>query len=157
MNLSTAAANAYFNGGLCPVTTNSGLTYGVIDLMSGPMPTDANNADSGTLLARITVASGSWTAGATTNGLEMSAPAGGVVSIKSGQVWSGVAVATGTVGYARFRGNVADAGGSSTTLVRADFTVSAGGGAELNLSHINLTSGETVTINSATITMPRSS
>jgi hypothetical protein len=155
MNLSTGAANALFTTGLAPVTTALGLTYGVMDLMSGPMPTDPNNADSGTLLARITVASGNWEAGANTNGLEYSPAAGGAVGIKSGQTWSGVAVATGTVGYARLRGNAADVGGSSTTLVRVDGTVSAGGGAEVNLSHINLTRDETVTVNSATITAPR--
>jgi len=161
MKLSTGAVNAYWDKGLAPVTPAgppyAGLTYGVLDLFSGPMPTDPNNADSGTLLCRITVASGAWVAGTSTNGLEFSPPAAGAVGIKSGQTWSGVALANGTVGYGRFRGNPADAGSSSTTLVRVDMTVSAGGGGEVNLSHLNYTAGETVTVNSATITMPRSS
>jgi len=161
MNLSTGAANAFWNGGLCPVTPSgppyAGLTYGVLDLFSGPMPTDPNNADSGTLLARITVASGAWVAGTSTNGLEFSTPAGGIVGIKSGQVWSGLGVAEGTIGYARFRGNVLDNGGSSTTLVRVDLTVSAGGGAEVNVSTLNVKVGVPVPISAVTLTMPRSS
>lgn len=154
MHLSTGAANALWSSGLASADT--GLDFGVIDLYSGPMPTDANNPDSGTLLARITDASGAWVAGTHTNGLRYSTPVAGVIGILAGHTFSGVALATGTVGYARLRGNPVDAGGSSTTLVRVDLTVSAGGGAECNLSHIDLTAGETVSVNSVALTAPRS-
>jgi hypothetical protein len=165
MNLSSAAANAVWDGGLAPqgsMGSKASLQYGVIDLMSGPMPTDANNADNGTLLCRVTSSAGSWSAGASTNGLQYSAPTAGVVTIAGGQTFSGVAVATGTVGYARMRGNktgaTTDAGASdgSAVYVRVDLTVSAGGGAECNLSTLNAVSGATITINSVTLTQPRS-
>lgn len=153
MHLSTGAANAVWDSGL---GSNSGLNYGILDLLSGPMPTDANDAQAGTLLARITVASGAWVAGVTTNGLRLSAAVAGAIGIYSTNVWSGVALAAGTVGYARFKANAADNLASSTTLVRVDLTVSAGGGAECNLSHIDLALGETVTVNSVALTQPRS-
>jgi hypothetical protein len=156
MHYSTGAANAAWASGV--FSTDTGLNYGVIDLLSGPMPTDADNAQSGTLLARITASSGAWVAGTHTNGLQYSAPVGGVIGILGGQTFSGVALATGTVGYARMKGNPADdnAAIGATKFVRIDLTVSAGGGAECNLSHIDLTAGETVTINSIAITQPRS-
>lgn len=151
MNLSTGAANAVFSTGLA-----TALTDGVIDLLSGPMPTDPNSAQTGTLLCRITKASGAWTAGASTNGLEYSNPASGVIGIKATWVFSGVGLANGTVGYARIKGNAADDNNLSTTLVRVDLTATAGGGGELNLSSLTVATGATITVDSVTITMPRS-
>lgn len=132
---------------------SSGLGTGVIDLLSGPMPTAANDAQTGTLLARITKASGAWVAGTATNGLVYDVSTN-TAGIHSGDTWSGVVLATGTVGYARCKGNASDSNASSSTLVRQDLTVSAGGGAECNLSHIDLTVGETVTVNSVLLTQP---
>lgn len=129
---------------------------GVIDLIAGPMPADANNAITGTLLARITQGSGSWSAGSATNGLGFDASSGGVLSKAAAETWSGVALADGSVGYAIFKTNAADNNASSSTLKRMFLTVSAGGGGELNLSHLNLTTGETVTVTACQITQPKS-
>ncbi|MBF9672496.1 hypothetical protein IAI19_11660, partial [Streptococcus pseudopneumoniae] len=60
------------------------------------------------------------------------------------------------VGYALVRGNAADDFAAHTsTINRAILTVSAGGGAECNLSHTSLLTGETVSISSIAITQPR--
>jgi hypothetical protein len=151
MNLSTGAANAIWSTGLA-----TALTDGVIDLLSGPMPTDPDNAQSGTLLCRITKASGAWTAGVSTNGLEYSTPAAGAIGIKGGWVFSGVGLAAGTVGYARIKGNAADDNNATTTLVRIDLTATAGGGGNLNLSSLTVAVGATITVDAVTLTAPRS-
>lgn len=152
MHYSTGLAASIL--GSTGMTGASALGTGVIDILSGPMPTDANDAQTGTLLVRITKASGAWVAGTATNGLVYDV-SGATAGIHSGDTWSGVAVASGTAGYARAKGNAADNLASSTTLVRCDLTVSAGGGAECNLSHLDITSGETVSVNSCAITQPR--
>jgi hypothetical protein len=165
MNLSSAAANAVWDGGLAPqgsMGSKNSLQYGIIELWSGPMPTDANNATNGTLLCVISSSSGAWAAGASTNGLQYSAPTSGVIGIGSGQTFSGTAVATGTIGYARMKGNKTGAStdGNATdsvaAFVRVDLTVSAGGGAECNLSTLNAVSGVPITVTSVTLTQPRS-
>lgn len=155
MKYSTGLATSILQGWLAaPAASVTGLGTGIIDLLSGPMPTDANDAQTGTLLCRITKSSGAWVAGVATNGLVYSV-SGATAVINPGDTWSGVALATGTVGYARAKANAADDNLATTTLKRMDLTVSAGGGAEVNLSHTNLTLGETVTVNSVAITQPR--
>lgn len=149
MKWSTFAANGVATG------IKTTFDAGVIDLFSGAAPADPNSAHTGTHLARITKASGAWVAGTATNGLVYDA-ALGVLSIHSGDTWSGVALADGTVGYALVKGNAADDNAAHTsTIARAQLTVSAGGGAECNLSHIDLELGETVTVNSVAITVGR--
>lgn len=87
------------------------------------------------------------------NGLQFGAVSAGVLG-KSG-TWSGVNLADGTVGWARFVGSVADAGGSSTTLIRLDMDV-ATAAATLTMSSTTLASGATTTIDSVSITEPAS-
>ena len=97
--------------------------YSVIDLYSGTQPATADSAATGTFLGRITLSSGAFTEGDTTNGLEWDAPTGGAVNKPASATWSGNAVAAGTVGWFRCRGNAADDGTASTTLPRFDGTV----------------------------------
>lgn len=150
MNFSTAAATGVAGG------FKTTFDAGVIDLMAGPMPADANNAQTGTILARITKAGGAWVAGVSTNGLVYD-NTNGVLSIHSGDTWSGTVLVSGTVGYALVRGNAADDNAAHlTTIARVMLTVSAGGGAECNLSHLDLTLGEPVAVTSVQITQPRS-
>lgn len=129
---------------------------GIIDLYAGSMPSDGNNALSGyTLVARITQASGAWVAGSATNGLGFDASAAGILTKAAAETWSGVALATETIGFAVWKTNAADSNASSSTLKRMLLTVSAGGGAEVNLSHLDATLGETVSVTSAAITQPK--
>jgi len=124
---------------------------GVIDVYAGTQPTTADDTENGTLLCRFTVASGAFTAGTATNGLNFGTAADGAIP-KSSDVWSGVGVATGTAGWFRFRANDA-ATGTSTTAVRFDGSVSTSG-AQLNMSSTAITSGATTTIDSFTFTEP---
>lgn len=85
------------------------------------------------------------------NGLLFGAVTAGVLD-KSG-TWSGVNLADGTVGWARFVGSVADAGGTSTTAIRLDMDA-ATAGAILTMASTTLTNGATTTIDSVALTEP---
>ncbi|MCK5611049.1 hypothetical protein KAR91_54755 [Candidatus Pacearchaeota archaeon] len=88
------------------------------------------------------------------NGLQFGDAVNGVLSKEAG-AWSGVALASGTAGYFRFKGNAVDDGTESTVLVRMDGNISTSN-APLIVSSINIVSGTTVTIDSAAITRPKS-
>lgn len=148
VRLSTGLRNALAGtgGGFATALAN-----GVIEIYSGSQPATADSAVNGTLLGTVTLNSGAFTPGNSTNGLTFAAAANGSVS-KSG-VWSFNAVATGTAGWFRFKGNAVDAGGVSTTAIRMDGSV-ATSGADLNLSNISLVTGSPNTIDSFTFTIP---
>lgn len=124
---------------------------GVINIYTGSQPATADSAATGTLLGTVTLSSGAFTDGVSTNGLTFGSPASGAVA-KSG-TWSFNGVDDGTAGWFRLRGNAADAGGSSTTLPRLDGTI-ATSGADMNLSNINITTGAPTTIDTFTYTQP---
>ena len=127
------------------------LANGVIEIRTGTQPTSADSAASGTLLGTMTLASGAFTPGTSTNGLTFASPSGGSVS-KTG-TWSFVGVAAGTAGWFRFKGNAVDAGGSSDTAIRMDGSCGSSG-ADLNLSNINITVGAPVTCDVFVYTQP---
>lgn len=89
------------------------------------------------------------------NGLAFGGAAAGVLSKHATQVWSGVAGATGTAGWFRFVGAVADSGITDTVEadVRMDGAISTSG-AQINMSSTAITSGATQTIASMPITLP---
>jgi hypothetical protein len=91
------------------------------------------------------------------NGLKFGTSSSGVLSKLASQVWSGVAGATGTAGWFRFTGSVADSGvlDSAATEIRLDGAISTSG-AQLNMSSTAITSGATQTISSFPITLPTS-
>lgn len=91
------------------------------------------------------------------NGLRFGVSTDGVLVKDDAQVWSGVAAATGTAGWFRFTGSVADSGAtdSTDTQVRMDGSISTSG-AQLNMSSTSITSGATQTISSFPITLPTS-
>lgn len=130
---------------------SSAMANGVIDIYSGTQPATADSAATGTLLGTVTLNSGAFTPGVTTNGLTFAAANAGTVS-KSG-VWSFVGIAAGTAGWFRFRGNAADGGGISTALPRLDGSV-ATSGANLNLSNISIAVGAPTTVDTFTWTQP---
>lgn len=124
---------------------------GVIDIYSGTQPVTADAAVTGTLLGTVTLNSGAFTPGSSTNGLTFAAASGGAVS-KSG-VWSFNGVAAGTAGWFRLRGNAADAGAISTVLPRLDGSIAVSG-ADMNLSNISIAIGAPTTIDSFAYTQP---
>jgi hypothetical protein len=91
------------------------------------------------------------------NGLRMGTSTAGVLTKNSTQVWSGVAGASGTAGWFRFSGSVADSGiiDSVGSEVRLDGAI-ATSGAQLNMSSTTITSGATQTISSFPLTLPTS-
>lgn len=134
-------------------TTGFSSTFanGIIEIYSGTQPANADAAVTGTLLGTVTLASGAFTAGVSTNGLTFAAASGGAVS-KSG-TWSFNGVAAGTAGWFRLKGNGVDAGAISTTLPRLDGSI-ATSGADMNLSNITIAIGAPNTIDSFTFTIP---
>ena len=92
---------------------------------------------------------------AAVNGLKFDVSAAGVMSKLSTQVWSGVNAATGTAGYFRQYGSVADAGAldSAGTTLRIDGAI-ATSGAEMNLNSTAFTSGATTTLAGWSMTVP---
>jgi len=124
---------------------------GVIEIYTGTQPATADAAVTGTLLGTVTLGSGAFTPGTSTNGLTFAAASGGSVS-KSG-TWSFNGIAEGTAGWFRFKGNAVDAGGVSTTLPRMDGSVAVSGG-DMALSNISITIGAPNTIDTFTYTQP---
>jgi hypothetical protein len=91
------------------------------------------------------------------NGLKFGTAAAGVLPKLASQTWSGVAVATGTAGWFRFVGSIADSGVSDTTEsdIRMDGSISTSG-AQLNMSSTNIVASATQTISSFPVTLPTS-
>lgn len=110
---------------------------GTITIYTGAQPANADDPPTGTLLVTITCAATAF--GPAVNG---AAPLAGVPR-------SGVAVATGTAGWAR----VADSAGGKVF----DLTVSAAGaGGQIELASTSITTGQTVQLSSGTYTTPPS-
>jgi len=91
------------------------------------------------------------------NGLKFGASASGVLSKDDAQTWSGVAVAGGTAGWARFVGAVADSGAADSTdsQVRLDMSISTSG-SDLNLTSTAIAATATQTISGFAVTLPAS-
>lgn len=124
---------------------------GIIEIRTGTQPVTADAAATGTLLGTVTLASGAFTPGVSTNGLTFNTASGGAVS-KSG-VWSFAGVAAGTAGWFRLKGNALDNDLSSTTLPRLDGSI-ATSGADMNLSNLSIAVSATTTIDSFAWTQP---
>lgn len=107
-----------------------------------------------TMTATYAALSGGVTAA---NGLKFGTSAAGVLSKLAAQAWSGIAAASGTAGWFRHTGSVADSGviDSAATEMRMDGAISTSG-AQLNMSSTAITSGATQTISSFPLTLPTS-
>lgn len=110
---------------------DSDFDSGVFEIRTGTQPATGSDAATGTLLVSITLPADAF-----------GAPSAGAMA-KAG-TWQGTAVASGTAGWCRLR--------NSGSTVNIDGAV----GAELTLDNTSITSGGTVTISSATVTMPAS-
>jgi len=150
LRLSTGLRNAMLDTGSFQDT----LANGILCIYSGTQPTSADDTENGTLLLSVTVGSGAFTAGTSTNGINFADAASGAVSKASGEVWSGVAVATGTAGWFRFYANDKTTG-ASTTACRFDGAVSTSG-SQMNMNPTSITSGVTTTLDTFSVTLPAS-
>lgn len=108
-------------------------------------------------LTTITASYANLSGGVTAvNGLQWGNAAAGLVAKDTTQNWTGVAVASGTAGWGRFVGSVADSGAadSSEVEIRMDGSIATSGG-EIQMSPgTAVTSGATQTIGSFGVTLP---
>ena len=96
--------------------------------------------------------SGAFTHGTATNGINFDAPVSAVLSKAAAEVWSGLGVAAGTIGWFRFSGNPLDDGSSSTTLARIDGSCAKVGG-DLEVSSTTVVIGQPNTIDGFELSM----
>lgn len=122
---------------------------GVIGLWSGD-PATSDGAESGTLMVVLTKSSGAFTRGTKTNGLTLDSPSSGLVGIPAGESWTGVALATGTIGSGYFYDNAYLVGAASLGA-RFGGTVGVGSGV-FNLTSLSVTAGEVIGIQSVALT-----
>lgn len=122
------------NGLLDAIETATGTTAH-LHIRTGAPPADCATADSGTLLADLTLPS-DWLAASSAGS-----------KAKAG-TWSGTGAAAGTAGYFRIK----DSAGTNTHI---QGTVTAtGGGGDMTLDNTSIASGQTITITSFTLTAP---
>lgn len=124
----------------------------VIEIYSGAQPADADQAETGTKLLRITASGATFTPGAATAGLNFEDPALGIAAKATGETWVGAGLADGTAGWFRCYANRYQTGGSMTA-VRFDGSVATSGG-QLNLSTTAIRTAQNTTIDSFQITFP---
>jgi len=125
----------------------------VIALFDGTQPATADADESGyTLLGLITLASGAFTPGVATNGLNWELDADGKVVKAAGEVWSCVILADGVAGWARVYDN-AQVEGLSTVARRFDGAV-ASSGATFIMPNTSVLTSETRTIDVASVQFP---
>ena len=93
----------------------------------------------------------------TVNGLLFGAAASGALPKHPVQNWSGIASATGTAGWFRFIGPVADSNvvDSTASQIRLDGAISTSG-QQLNMSSTAVTAAATQTVTAFPITLPTS-
>jgi len=128
------------------------LANGKMEIRTGTIPASADDAVVGTLLCPITLASGAFTSGVSTNGINLDVAASGTVSKKTSEVWSGTNVAGGVAGYGIFYANTVDAT-ASTTAVRLYFDISTAG-AFMNMTTTTLVISEPTVISTFSFTQP---
>ena len=97
----------------------------------------------------------SVTANARINGLQWGDSVLGVLSKEAGD-WEGLNLADGTAGYFRAKANPLDDDSESTSLVRMDGNISTSNAPLIIAGSINLVKDATTTIQSASITRPKS-
>lgn len=123
----------------------------VIHIYSGTQPTTADLAETGTLLMIITKDSAPFVPGVATNGLNMNASSGGVLSKDAGETWSGVGIAAGVAGWFRWYDNDVVTG-DSTTAVRIDGAIGSTTSYEMQMSSTVITVDGPSAVNAFTYT-----
>ena len=120
--------------------------------------TEANGLTVASTSTTITTSDSNMSGGVDpVNGLKFGVSSAGTLSKDEDQVWSGSAAASGTAGWFRFVGPVADSGTTDSTdsQVRLDGSVSTSG-ADLNLTSTAIAATATQTISGFAVTLPAS-
>jgi len=119
---------------------------GFIGIYSGGQPASADHAETSSLLATISSASG-------TGGITFGTVGSGVLP-KSAGVWSGLVGTAGICGWGRMY-DINHTTGSNGTAVRMDFSIGVSG-SDMVMSNTSLEVGATLTIDQAQFTEPAS-
>lgn len=127
-------------------------TASVLKIYSGVQPSSSDDPAPGVLLLEVTVDGLPFNPGSPTNGLNFDAPISAVVSKAAGENWQGSGIASGTAGWARLCGNLADPDSTSTILPRIDMSVAKTGG-DLNLSNTAIVIGAPTTVDIFNVVM----
>lgn len=129
VQLSVAVRNARLDSIETTVSTAP-----ILEIRSGPQPADCATADSGTLLASMTLPS-DWLAAASSGS-----------KAKSGTWTDASANNTGTAAHFRIK----DSGGTTCHLQGS--VTATGGGGDLTLDNVSIASAQAVTISSFSLT-----
>ncbi len=133
------------------------MANGVIHIYTGTQPTNADSAETGTLVMKITKDGGAFTPGVATNGLNMGTVTAGVLA-KNSDTWKGTGLAaagTGVnAGWFRWYANDVTTGASSTA-VRVDGAIGTSSSYELQLTNIVIAENGEATISSFNYTIPQ--
>jgi hypothetical protein len=128
IQLSVAARNARLDA----IEATAGASA-VLQIRSGTPPADCAAANTGTLLATLNLPS-DW----------MAAAAAGAKALAGS--WTASAAATGTAGHFRIFNT-----GATVCHIQGNITASGGGG-DMTLDNTSINSGQTVTVNTFTLT-----
>jgi hypothetical protein len=82
-------------------------------IRSAAQPTNADDAETGSELVKITESSGDFVAGEAANGINFGQISEAILHAASGEVLSGVATATATAGHFRIYDNDFETGGDT--------------------------------------------
>lgn len=128
LQLSVAARNA----GIDAYETAVGVSA-KLDIYSGSPPANCAAADTGTLLATLSLPS-DWVANAS----------GGSKGLAGS--WTGTGSAAGTAGYFRIKDS------TNTTCHMQGTVTLTGGGGDMTMDNTNIASGQSITVNSFNLT-----
>lgn len=150
---STGDANARANA------IKTAYANGVIGIFGGTQPATANDTEgSAPLLALITLNGGAFTAGVSTNGINLSDPVDGVLSKASGETWSGTGLAAAGTGVTAtwFRHYTnAYVTGASTTATRYDGAIGTTSAYEMQMTNTTVVQDVPVICNGYTRNIKR--
>lgn len=126
------------------------MNNGWLDIFTGSQPASADAIEPGTKLVRVSSTSGIGVG----DGCKFGTVGSGVLPIGTPS-WQGVVLVTGVAGWGRYYASSGTGGmaGTSGTALRFDFSVGVSG-ADLNLSHTNLTATAAISISTANVTQP---
>lgn len=143
INISTALRDQIADG-ICNGAAGINFDSGVLEIRSGAAP-GPNAADSGTLLASITLPADAFAAASTGS------------CAKAGTWEDTSADGSGTAAHFRIKQSGDTGGATGATDERIEGTVTAtSGGGDIELDNISISAGQTVTITSFSVTMPAS-
>jgi hypothetical protein len=145
--VSTGLRNKMLDTGSLKASLAGGLIH-VYSSTVGNIPATADAAiDSGVHTLLLTVYGDGISAG-----LNLGTASGGAIGKDAGETWAGTVLATGTAVFFRYVA-AGDTGATSTTQARLQGRVGVSG-AELNISSLALTSGNTQAVNFISISQP---